>query len=341
MPKPKKEYPGLLEYLCDRLEDNPVSKGNSEFDFYCPFCLDRTGGESSKRKLGVNLAKGKVHCFRCGYSARHLTKLFRDLNDGKLYLVEVELLKGETFIPDLPSIRESVLEILYDTDDPEETLACPDLPPFMVWLADIEKPRGLVKRAFDYLKRRGVSREKIEEFDIAYCTRGSHAGHLIFPVRQGGEFVYWTTRTVRDDAEHKSKNPKKADGYYSRNHCLLNYDNVVGCEQVQIGEGPFDVMAFPHGVGSLGKRFSEIQIELLVSLVQYGTKEFVIGLDAGTGEEADRLYAQLVDRVPEVTQLVFEHGDPDDRRDEIDQLLEQRRVPDLSDRVRSRLLYGK
>lgn len=342
MSKLKRENPGLLDYLAEKLEDRPVAKGNAEYDFFCPFCIDRTGDESSKRKLGINLKRGKAHCFRCGYSAFHLTKLFRDLNGGKLYLHEIELLKGEFFTPDLPSVRQVVLEILYGDDDIEdaEALACPDLPPFIRWLAD-EKPRGPVKKAFDYLKRRGISHEKIVKHDIAFCPKGSHAGHLIFPVHQGGQLVYWTTRTVLENTEHKSKNPYKADGFYSRNHVLYNYDNVIGAKRVEIAEGPIDTLAFPNGVGGLGKKFSDVQIELLVSLVQYGTEEFVIGLDAGTGPESDELYAQLVDRVPKLTTLILEHGDPDERKGEIEELLQDRRVPTVADRVRARLLHGK
>ncbi len=330
----------LLDYISHRLGDVPVEKYAGEYDFHCIYCLDRKGSESSKRKLGVNLAKGKAHCFRCGYSAHTLEDFFRDLNGGRLRVTELAFIERSFDTPQKQNIRNTVLEIIYGDDDEDEestTLKCPDLPDEMVWLAD-SKPRGGLKKAFDYLTTRGVTQAQIEKYDIGYCVRGSHANHLIFPVVQGGELVYWTTRSVRKNPYLKSKNPKQEDGYYSKSLCLFNYDNVVGADRVEIGEGVFDAFAYPNGVGGLGKKYSPTQIELLVALVEYGTKEFVIGLDSGTGKEADVLYSKLVGRVPKVTQLTLTNGDdPDERREDIEELLKTRRTPTALDRVRSRL----
>ena len=149
--------------------------------------------------------------------------------------------------------------------------------------------------------------------------------------------MYWTTRSIRPNAYQKSKNPLNADGYFSRKQCLLNYDRVLGVDVVAIAEGPFDVMAHKHAVGLMGKIASHEQIGLICSLAEFGTREFVVSLDSDTTEYAERIYRALSGRVPLVTVLELDHGDPDDRRDELPRLMRSRAPMTLLSRVRGRL----
>ena len=57
-----KSRPGLLRYLEKRL--GSFTGSGPEYQFWCPFCIDRVGDESSKRKLRFNDAK-------CGWIDKH------------------------------------------------------------------------------------------------------------------------------------------------------------------------------------------------------------------------------------------------------------------------------
>jgi len=336
---PKKS---LLEYLEQRLDEPAAFPRVGESSWHCPFCAEREGDESSKRKFGINLFKRMAHCFRCGYSAHTLARFFMDLNGGNITVEEIDILRGEPRTVNRSEVRSTVLEILYGTDDPEaDVILKPQpLPPECLSLTDSQK-NPLAHRAYRYLRSRGVRMDKIKQYDIRFCPKGAWASHLIFPVYQMGELVYWTTRTINPNAMHKSKNPLNADGYYSSRHCLLNYDNCVGHPVVSLGEGPFDMMALCPGMGSLGKNLSETQVKLIENLVKLGTEELVIAVDAGEGKAADAYFQALVGRVPKVSQLVLDYGDPDERRDEIQVLLRERRPPSVVDRVKSRLTHRK
>jgi hypothetical protein len=117
----------------------------------------------------------------------------------------------------------------------------------------------------------------------------------------------------------------------------LNFDNVVGAPVVAIAEGPLSMMAHESGVATMGKFVSDEQIGLLGVLVHYGTKEFVVSLDADAGREADEVYQKLCDHLPKVTLLALDKGDPDDHKEELTTLMQGRGKPGLSDRIRLRL----
>lgn len=341
MKKPQKKKqirnrPGLMEYLRQRLG---VPSGNGpEYKFYCPFCIDRTGSESSKRKLTFNVAKTAFHCWRCGYGTRNLERLFRDLNGGVLRFAELTLVRGEVTIPQ-EKIAATVRDLLYKTKE-RKVLKVVGLPPEMVRLTQRQwdEPSVRLKRGINYLKQRGILYAQVEWFDIGYCPTGDYAQRLVFPVYQGGEQIYFTTRYA-GKTEKKTLNPTWEEGYHSAGTTLLNFDGVVGAPIVSIVEGPFDMMAHAHAVALTGKGISDAQIVLLQLLAEMGAEEFVVSLDAGAGRDADNIYHQLLGRVPKVTVLLLDRGDPDERKDELHALMGTRRTLSLLDRVKGR--FGK
>lgn len=331
----------LYDYLEKRLGPG-VARTNGEVDFSCPFCLERVGDESSKPKLGVNLDRRMVHCFRCGYGARSFIRLFRDLNGGKLLLTEIELLRNEVRRQPDETVSEALRRVLGKQEEQvdQSRLKCPALPDGMIWLSRADRD-GVCKRAFQYLKSRGVNRRRIKELQLGYCPWGEYAKRIIFPVFQGGDMVYWTNRTILDGDSLKSKNPENKDGYYTRSQVLLNYDRCVGSPVVAISEGPFDIAVQKAAVGTLGKTISESQLVLLDTLVEQGTEEFVIALDAGESATLDRWFRMLSGRYPKVTAVVLDHGDPNSRRDDWPELLAARGVPSLSGLLAARFQHKK
>ena len=338
MKKSRRKYPGLIEYLESRLGPSVVS-GRGWNEFYCPFCIDRMGDESSKRKFGVNTVEQRAHCFRCNYTATTLIRLFMDLSGGNLRMDEIAILRGEVKLPEASRlIRDEVLLMIYgDKKVKDEELTAPDLPKHLIWLTQ-RQHRKRCEAAITYLEGRGVGLEEIARSNIGYCLAGDHAGHLIFPVMQHGEMVCWTTRTIRKRAYLKSKNPKKVEGQHGRSTCLLGYDQCVGEKIVALCEGPFDRLAHEVAVALMGKELSGIHIRLLKELAALGMEELVISLDAFEVRTVDKMYAALKDQLPcRVSVLSLDSGDPDERRGELSELMESRGTPTIASRVRGRL----
>ena len=194
----------LLDHLEKRMGS---SQGNyPEFQFYCPFCATREGSESSKRKLGVNVAKGTCYCFRCEYSAS-LRGLLSDLNGGRLTAIEEALLRREYRpVADLSARLKSIFAAPSDESRKEPRPV--RLPREMI---GFEPLRAKAVPGWRYLTSRGATMDHVRKHSIGYCVEGEYANRLIFPVFQGGRPVYFTNRSV-NGAMNKSKNPKNVPG---------------------------------------------------------------------------------------------------------------------------------
>jgi hypothetical protein len=332
----RRSFPGLLEYLEKRLG---TSVGSSEErNFHCHKCIEVLGDESSKRKLGINLSRGVAKCFRCGYKAKDLETLFRGLNNGALRIDEAAIIHGEIQSVERKDLRATLLETLRP---PQATvlLQRQPLPSEYVpmWKEGTERrcTAGLA-----YLRKRKVSAALCEPFQLGYCDSGEYAGRIIFPVIQRGEQVYFTSRYCGDHFA-KSRNPMNKPGFYSKTDCILNYDNLVGQPVIAIVEGPFSCMAYAAAGAIMGKEISQTQVALIAELVPLGLQEVIVSLDPDASAYADEIYFALDGVVPEVSILYLGHGDPDDRRPDLPALLESRRRPSVSDRLRARLVKTK
>lgn len=341
--KAKREFPGLLEYLESRL--GKCQGHGQERHFFCPFCIDRVGSESNKRKLDINVSSGKSGCYRCEYRAGGLEKLFRDMNGGALRLDEARLVYGRVQAPKTPDLADTVRATLREEPVDVRHLKPVALPREYVKLTSCTTNPN-ARTAFRYLTKRGAGPELIEAFQIGYAWSGRYAMRLIFPVILGGKVIYWTTRYAGDHAI-KSLNPDFEEGYLSKEEILFNYDACVGHKRIAVVEGPFSAMAFhpPElecpAVATFGKSPSARQLAMIEGMVKQGLEEVVIGLDPDAATKIDFLRNALADRVPEVTVLKLGHGDPWDRRADLPELLADRGEMSLAERVRGRFLGSK
>jgi hypothetical protein len=326
----------LIDYLDRRLG---VHSGNGpEYTFYCPACIHKIGTESDRKKFAVNLVKQKGRCFRCDFKFRELAHLFRFINGGFVTIEERIMLRRDPPIVS-ESVSKTVASMLRKSSAKKRRRTHP-LPREAKPLASQPNEQPW-KRAFFYVyEKRGFTRDDLLRFDVHFCPDGEYAGYLIFPVYQGGEQVYWTSRYAGRHAI-KSRNPPKGDRFLGREHCLFNYDGVIGEKRVALVEGPTDCMAHclpPAGL--MGKEMSDEQVRLIAALVDDGLEELVISLDPGAGSAIDDIRSRTLDVVPRVTTMYLEGGDPADLRERLPELVEARVVePALGDRIRSRLFH--
>lgn len=334
----------LLNYLERRL--GRADGRSVERHFACPFCLERKGSESTSKKLDINLVNGAIGCYRCGYKG-NLMKLFRDLNPkGRLTMEEMQLLRREKRRDPTLSLSAATRLALAGGKEVEvvdkKSVA---LPPEYVPITGNEK-RLSVAPAIRYLTKRGAPPEMWDLFKIGYATEGRYAGYLIFPITQGGEVRYFTTRFA-GDGRVKTLNPKADEEgkYATKDDVLLGFDLCVGAKTVVLSEGPFSAMAFfmagMHSVAGLGKEYTERQIALVRALVHYGTEEFVVAFDDDAVGKAQQMVNQLKGHVPKASIAVCVSGDPWDNRANLLSIVAKRSDnARFSSLVRSRLRIG-
>jgi hypothetical protein len=300
--------------------------------------LNRTGGESSQKKLDVNIDILVCGCYRCGYKAS-MMRLFRDMGNGRLTLEEIALLRREKRLEPGKSLTSQVRDRLRGVrgvEVPEVERRPVRLPSEYIPVFGNEKR---LPQAVRYLESRGATLALWQAHKIGYCLSGRYAGYLVFPVMQGGKVVYFTTRFA-GDGRIKSMNPRADEEglNITKDEVLLGYDRCVGAAQVALTEGPFSGMAFPRALAGLGKDYTDRQVDLICSLVAYGTKEFVIAFDDDAVQKAQEMRLRLAHRVPKVSMIIFEKGDPWDNRANIPALLATRvENASYSTQVRSRL----
>ncbi len=342
----------IIAYLDERLGRGHAT--GREREYHCFACIDRVGSESSKRKLRVNVVKGVAHCHRCGYSAGSFDRILRDMNNGRLTITEMAMLRQEGRPPAegvVAAVRSRLAKQVLPEDVVRNPVPLPDSCLSVLGLTAGQSSWSTAPKVAGgvaYLRKRGVPVEVAARFDVRYCYGGRYAGYLVFPVRMYGVPVYWTNRyagdrpwTTPEDQFKKTWNVPHEDGDYGKSDVLLNYDNVVGQPLVSIVEGPHDCMAMPHAVALLGKLASDRQLRLLAELVKTGTQEFLIAGDPDAVRECDALRAKLLDIAPRVSVLQLDYGDPSSRQAEIPDLIAARvAVRPLGDRIRLRL-WGK
>lgn len=328
----------LVQYLDKRLGSH-YGRG-PEYKWHCPACIDRLGHESSSPKLHVNLDRAVGHCFRCDYAFRSLESLFRFMNNGGLRIEEAKLLRRSSGVTRKGPVSDVLRALKGEQGEEGERLKPEELPAetLPVYAAP---PHTECVRAISYLRGRGVTREMMKAHGIGFCAEGDYRGYLVFPISIDHEVVYFTTRYAGRKAIRKSKNPQKADGHHTKGTCLLNYDGAVGHKLVAVVEGAFDMMAFDAAVGVMGKTISPEQVALIEELVPHGLEEVVVALDPDAGLQMEQTFRALEGRVPKVSALMLDGGDPWDRRDELEQLLDER-VYELSPatRVLARMRTG-
>lgn len=310
--------------------------------FACPFCVERIGSDSSKRKLDVNIVSMVVGCYRCAY-AGSLEKMLRDLSPTRRLTIEaMRLLRKEKVrdpaIGPLAAVRASLRG---KAAVPRASKKSVPLPPEYIAITP-NVGKLVVAPAVAYLTKRGMGPELWDRYRIGYAREGRYAGYLIFPITQDGEVRYFTTRYA-GDGRVKTMNPKadEAGEYATKDDVLLGYDHCKGAQLVALTEGPTSSMAFEHAVAGLGKEYTENQVELVRSLVHYGMEEAVVAFDDDAVGKAQAMLGRLSGGVPRVSIIVFPHGDPWDNRARIPEFLANRAGnAGFSAMVRSRMRIG-
>ena len=167
----------------------------------------------------------------------------------------------------------------------------------------------LINRGYDLtFIRTGLT----DRYNVRYCTQGSFAGRVIFPVCHMGALISWTGRTIGSDPlRYKSltvdAERAKTIGYKPAigpiSHYLLFHDRIINsnAETLILCEGPFDALK----INVLGRKFGVVatcfftaeptapQIDLLHDLVPRFRRCFIV-LDKGEFAKSVKVAGKLI-----------------------------------------------
>ncbi len=216
----------------------------------CVFCHE------TEYRMGINLEKKAVHCFR-GSCQWH----------GSIFKLIKEL-RGEYV--KLDGLGRPDEEYKKPVDLPEEFE--------LLWgYSASEYGFGVL---VDYIRKRGISSEMMEQYHIGGAISGPFADRIIFPVFYGTELYTFLGRTIHKAIEPKYKNAWKATrAVWGLEPAKPEHDGwLILCEGLIKSFAMMSVTGGCHAA-SLGNKLSEFQFEQIAGA---GYKHVFIVPDPGT-----------------------------------------------------------
>lgn len=247
---------------------SPATTGKEHL-YYCPKC------KHHKPKMSVNFGKDVFKCWVCDYSGRSLRRLvrrfgnFQHVRQWKEFDADVELGELETIFA---NEREEIVRV--------------DLPKEFRTLTGNDNTL-ISRKARQYLKARGFSKEDILRWKIGFCSSGEYAGRIIIPsFDDEGYCNFFVSRTYGDDWP-KYKTPQvNKDMVF--NSLFIDWD-----QPVNLVEGVFDaIKAGTNSIPLLGSTLREGS-RLFQRIVKYDTPLYV-ALDPDAEKKAMQLIYKLL-----------------------------------------------
>jgi DNA primase len=175
----------LKEILDIRGIENNVSEDKpDEVNINCPFCVDQGETPDTKLRLGINVKKGFANCFNCSWSSRNNT-------------IEKVLAKLEIEAEADNQTSSSVEKKKFDGELPESFE--------LLW--PLKKDKDF-RKAYQYLKDRGITDEQIKKHRIGFCLAGKYSNRIILPIFRKDKLYGFVGRDFTGKQKLRYKNSK-------------------------------------------------------------------------------------------------------------------------------------
>lgn len=248
-----------IKPIIDRIFGFP-EKASREFLYFCPICKHR------KRKLSVSYEKGAFKCWVCdNFSGKDLIFLVRKFGshqDVTEYISITNTVSIELFntLFSKKDINEKKIK---------ETCTLPDDYCFL-----FKRTTLFAKKAFKYLKDRGLTIEDIYKWKIGICESGDYRNRIIIPsFNENGYTNFYIAQSI-DECKYKWLYPR-----VEKSHIIFNELNINWNEPIYITEGAFDAMKISNNVIPLmGKSIAINEhgySKLIEKIVLYGTDVYL------------------------------------------------------------------
>lgn len=266
---------------------------NGQLQFGCPKCIEEKGNNhANKYNLEVNILKGQVfNCWCCSSehdemhgSITKLIKLYGNNEILKEYLSAIEELRVSEYYK--LGCDRGEYSINSSSIEKEEV----KLPPNYKSLTHENFSN---KKALDYLFKRGIEWDIINEYHIGYTVydenHKSESSRIILPsFNEFGELNYWTGRDYTSlPNRQKYFNPK-----VERKDLIFNEDKIQWDSDITLVEGPFDHIVVPNSIPLLGKKLNT-DYKIYKELVHRCNSNINIWLDGDAYNDVIEIYKLL------------------------------------------------
>jgi len=259
-----------------------TARGNQAY--HCPFC------HHAKPKLEVNFSENKKgynpwHCWVCGKKGTRISTLFKQLKASPDKFTELyKLVSSEKERKEVKDYKQIEL--------PKEFRQISNTS------SDLTG-----RRAWNYLKNRGISIDDVLKYNLGYCEYGNYKNMIIIPsYDENGKLNYFTGRSFEKDPYRKYRNPEA-----SRN--IIPFELFINWNlPLILCEGPFDAIAIKrNAIPLLG---SNIQGSLMKKIVTSTVKKIYIALDSDAIKKAIKYAEEFINEGKEVYMVELQGKDP-------------------------------
>jgi DNA primase len=277
MVKQDVDYSLITDILEDILGDYKMHneyKGQISFD--CPVCsyeikgLDHGDG---KGNLEINYKNNVFKCWSCSETNEthgSIYKLIKKFGNNR------QLKKYQLLRPD------------DDGSGNKRFYKKIKLPKEFIPFSNVTlgmKMTPFYKQALNYVRKRNITDEMLQKFNIGFCNTGMYENRIIIPsYDEDKELNYFVARSYLTRTKLKYKNPSVQKELIIWNEYLINWDNPV-----YLVEGAFDSIFLPNSIPMLGKFMTD---KLFKKLYQ-NAKKIIIVLDGDAYEDAVKLYHKI------------------------------------------------
>lgn len=266
---------GTQEQLIKALKPlGTFKRVQSQLRFNCPTCENELGMLLDKFNLEVSYSKGAFHCWACG-------------QHGTLYGV-IKKYGFKEYLELFKKEREDFKD--FNADEQRREL---ELPKYTRSAIDDSA-------AFEYLKSRGINKEKIVQRDVRVCFGGVYNGQLIFPsYNKQNELTAIVYHNFKEKQYRKKKNSNFKVFYES----FIDKNSLI-----ILTEGIYDSLSLPNSFPLLGLSLSEELLEFLTNT----NVLFVLDNDIDK-----KIYSQIVKKLKQVCNVKIinypkEYKDPNE-----------------------------
>lgn len=266
----------ILENFLGTPSSHYENKHQVQFD--CPMCSQDKGvyGGDGKGNLAINYEKGLFKCWSCwernnmygGLS--FLVRKYGNKQQYKDYLLVAPKIDK--------NLERDKIEAKIIVTFPESYKKFSESSPYYTGYNE----------ALTYVKKRGLTNDMLERFQIGFTNDGDHKSRIIIPSFDiNGELNYYIARAYDKWNKFKYLNPEAEKKLIIFNEGLINWNSTV-----YLVEGAFDHIVTPNSIPLLGKFISD---KLFHTLQTRCNGDVVIVLDGGEEEKKDAkfLYRKL------------------------------------------------
>lgn len=211
----------LVSLLNKVLKQEGKQTSDFEVTYVCPF--HKAINNVSRKKFGINLDTAEYNCFACGESGKSFKTLFKKLKVSPALYKELYGIIGEHFKPNYgkPKREQDLLKL------PDEFLSLAVPTTSLFW-----------RHAFQYLRKRNITRDDILRYNIGYCEEGKYRNRIVVPsYDKDGNLNFFTARDFLNSSYLKYLTPDWSKDFIGF-ELYINWN-----EPITLVEGVFDAIS--------------------------------------------------------------------------------------------------